>query len=284
LTYACIVLLASVLTGKGVILAAPAVFFIPGYVLTAAIFPRRGELTWAERVALSLALSISAVPILGLLLNATAFGVTTVSSANSLISFSILMGVVAYWRRTRIPFADRLSASITFSLEDLRESSHFELLITIALSVSILIVVLFATYVVLLPPPNQPFTSLYIEGPGSGVSYVNPICLNSSQSATITIGVRNREQTQMNYTLLVELVGIGLNPNSTGGNEPVTEINRSLLSRLDISLQHGQDWTKGYDFTIPNAGFWKIQVLLFSYPRSTSTYREVHFFARVPCG
>ncbi len=47
------------------------VLFVPGYVLIAALFPRKGDLDGIERIALSFGLSIAVVPLIGLGLNYT---------------------------------------------------------------------------------------------------------------------------------------------------------------------------------------------------------------------
>ena len=51
------------------------VLFIPGYVATEALFPGRG-LDLIERLALSVGLSLALVPLVGLLLNFTPWGIT----------------------------------------------------------------------------------------------------------------------------------------------------------------------------------------------------------------
>ncbi|MFP3976163.1 MAG: DUF1616 domain-containing protein, partial [Dehalococcoidia bacterium] len=50
------------------------VLFFPGYMLIAALFPRKESLDGIERVALSFGLSIAVVPLIGLVLNYTPWG------------------------------------------------------------------------------------------------------------------------------------------------------------------------------------------------------------------
>ena len=58
-----------------IILGLPFILFLPGYTLTAALFPRRTDLGSIERVALSFGLSIAVVPLIGLILNYTPWGI-----------------------------------------------------------------------------------------------------------------------------------------------------------------------------------------------------------------
>lgn len=51
------------------------VLFFPGYVFITALFPEKKELDNLERLALSLGLSIAIVPLIGLLLNYTPWGI-----------------------------------------------------------------------------------------------------------------------------------------------------------------------------------------------------------------
>ncbi len=65
--------------GEGNLLAILLVLFMPGYVLVAALFPggilpEKPEIDWIERIALSFGLSIAVIPLLGLLVNFTPWG------------------------------------------------------------------------------------------------------------------------------------------------------------------------------------------------------------------
>src|SRR5665648_1005599 len=54
------------------------VLFLPGYSLIAALFPAKDDLDGIERFALSVGLSIAVVPLMGLALNFTPFGIRLV--------------------------------------------------------------------------------------------------------------------------------------------------------------------------------------------------------------
>ena len=83
------------------------VLFLPGYSLVAALFPRKDDLDGIERIALSFGLSIAVVPLLGLALNYTPFGIRLVPVLLGLSLFTVLLAVVAGVRRVWMPEAER---------------------------------------------------------------------------------------------------------------------------------------------------------------------------------
>jgi len=83
------------------------VLFLPGYSLVAALFPRRDDLDGIERIALSFGLSIAVVPLLGLGLNYTQYGIRLVPVLLGLSLFTVLLAVVAGVRRGLVSDAER---------------------------------------------------------------------------------------------------------------------------------------------------------------------------------
>ncbi|MGD0952643.1 MAG: DUF1616 domain-containing protein [Methanotrichaceae archaeon] len=75
------------------------VLFLPGYALIAALFPRKDDIDSIERVALSFGLSIAVVPLIGLGLNYTPWGIRLVPVVISLCLFTVMMSVAAHLRR-----------------------------------------------------------------------------------------------------------------------------------------------------------------------------------------
>lgn len=83
------------------------VLLLPGYVLIAALFHRKGDLDWIERVTLSLGFSIVVASLIGLLLNYTPWGIRLNSVLISLSVFIISLSIVAAFRRIRLPVDER---------------------------------------------------------------------------------------------------------------------------------------------------------------------------------
>jgi len=95
-----------------VVLGLLLVLFLPGYSLIAALFPRRDDLDGIERIALSFGLSIAVVPLIGLGLNYTPFGIRLVPILAVLSVFTVSLAVIAGVRRCWLPEADRFVVEI----------------------------------------------------------------------------------------------------------------------------------------------------------------------------
>lgn len=80
------------------ILGLPMVLFFPGYALIAALFPGKDDLDGIERVALSFGLSIAVVPLLGLGLNYTPWGIRLIPILITLVIFTLGMCVITRMR------------------------------------------------------------------------------------------------------------------------------------------------------------------------------------------
>jgi len=80
------------------------VLWLPGYSLTKALFPKRAEkdasegLDLLERIALSIGLSLALVPMIGLLLNYTPWGIRLTPITISLLAFTAVAATAAVAR------------------------------------------------------------------------------------------------------------------------------------------------------------------------------------------
>lgn len=264
----------------GNLLAILLVLFVPGYVLVAALFPKNSEIDWIERIALSFGLSIAVVPLLGLLLNFTPFGIRFAPVVATIALFTVAVGYAAYWRRMRELPERRLAASITLGLPEWKEYSVLDKGLTVALTASIVVAGGTLAYVVLTPRPGETFTEFYILGPGGNASGY-PTRLNVSQNGTVIMGVVNHEGAAVNYTVRVDLVGVVIVYNATSGFNETVEVNRTTWSWFNASVDDGANWTQPYTFSIGSAGLWKVQFLLFRDRDLAHDYRELHLYVTV---
>jgi len=77
------------------------VLYMPGSMLIEALYPRGEDLDGLERLALSIGLSLAVVPLLGLLLNYTPWGIRLTPIMISLAVFTEVMTVTALIRKYR---------------------------------------------------------------------------------------------------------------------------------------------------------------------------------------
>ncbi len=77
------------------------VLYIPGFTLVEALYPKDTDLDPLERLALSLGLSLAVVPLIGLVLNYTPWGIRLTPVVSALSTFSITLATVAAYRRFR---------------------------------------------------------------------------------------------------------------------------------------------------------------------------------------
>ncbi len=92
-----------------VLFSVPVILFIPGYVLIAALFPEKKSIDGIERFALSIGLSIAVVPLIGLVLNYTPFGIRLDSIVTSLFIIILAMMIITVYRRASIPEEERFA-------------------------------------------------------------------------------------------------------------------------------------------------------------------------------
>ena len=256
------------------------VFFVPGYLLTALLFPGQTSIDWIERLALSLGLSVAVVALSTLLLNYTPWGVRLIPIVMAVVVFSVLVGIAAYRERLRLSPHDRLSATIEIARPAFREYRPIEKVLVVILLTSILLAGFTLLYIVTRPAPSAPFTQFYIDGPGGNASGY-PTRLNISQPGTVFLGIVNHEAVNMSYRIRVDLVGIQIVYNPGTMTNETMEVNRTTWSTINVTLRNGQNWTLPYTFRIDLKGVWKVQFLLFKEADISSSYRELHLFVRV---
>src|SRR2546427_2490943 len=199
-------------TGEGSLVGILVVLFAPGYVSVATLFPNsvtptKPAIDWIERIALSFAISIAVVPVLGLLLNSTPWGIGFAPTVVTITLFTVVVGLVAYWRRMRLPPDLRLSAALDLVMPRWGEYSLFDKCTTIALSLGIVVSGVTLAYILENPRPGKTFTDFYILGPGGNASGY-PTALNVSQIGSVVLGIANHEAANVNYTVHIDLVGV----------------------------------------------------------------------------
>ena len=110
------------------IIGVPFLLFFPGYVLVSALFPRQEDIGAIERIALSFGLSIAVVPLIGLLLNYTEWGIRLEPVLYSVSAFVLAMSIIAMIRRARIPSELRFAIHFRSKLKNIQKGPVDKLL------------------------------------------------------------------------------------------------------------------------------------------------------------
>jgi uncharacterized membrane protein len=192
------------------VLGLPLVLFLPGYALIALLFPTKTGLEGIERAALSVGMSVAIVPLIGLVLDNTSFGIREIPLLASLSVFIILACAGAYVRRRQLPEDKTFEVSFKASARSLlvevlgKPESSTEKTLRIFLAISVLTLVGAVAYVTIVPHQQDPFTEFYILGPeGKADNYTTEYV--KGESGTVIIGIANHEHRTVNYTLDVRL-------------------------------------------------------------------------------
>ncbi len=246
------------------ILGIPMVLFLPGYALIAALFPRKNDLDGIERLALSFGLSIAVVPLIGLGLNFTPFGIRLVPILVSLSVFTLAMLLIAYHRRSQIsederfevPFSSNFS---TLKMEVFGSKTRIDRILSLILILSILVSIIVLIYVIVTPKEGEKFTEFYILG-NNGKAEDYPKQLEAGKNSSVIIGITNHEYMMNNYTLKILLV-----------NE--------TLRTLTVPLMHNSTYEERVFFTTDKKGEnMKLEFLLFKEDNLTTPYRDLHLW------
>jgi len=225
-----------------IILGLPLMLFIPGYALSAALFPRQEVLDTIERVALSFGLSIASVALTGLILNYTPLGIKLEPVLYSVSGFTFAVSLIALWRRAVIPTEERFSINIRLGLPGW-QGSIFNKCLSILLAVVMLGSLAMLVYVIAVPGDEEAFTEFYIMEPvdtaaypavfilnGDGVIRVGygsnePVYIDES-NGRIILGIINNEGEQTTYRVGIMVddapLDISLGGDSVGYIESIT--------------------------------------------------------------
>jgi len=254
------------------ILGLPLVLFLPGYALIAALFPAKSDLDGIERTALSFGLSIAVVPLIGLGLNYTPWGIRLLPILISLSIFTFAMCGLAYLRRGKLPEADAFKVpfremALSLKAEILEKPEPgLDRALTIILVLSILLSVTTLVYVIITPKEGEHFTEFYILGP-EGMADNYPTNYTLGESGKVIVGIVNHEYRPVNYTMELRLE------------------NRSLPLPEDmqqVTLAHNETWEKSLTLTPPVEGKdMKLEFLLFNETDKDVPYRDLHLWVNV---
>ncbi|CAG0957113.1 hypothetical protein METP2_00561 [Methanosarcinales archaeon] len=250
-----------------IIFALPLLLFLPGYMLIAIIFPKRGELSSIERFTFSIGFSIAITVFDGFGLNYTRWGFKSDSitiSLSLIIGMFFLLTLIQRWRYGKESYGFTLSDIRSFyyilkNKEPETGPDHaLEKMLIKTMIISILIVSAMVIYTKVNTEPEK-FTSLYILGAdGKAENYLTEVSIG--EPYTILVGVENYEYAPVYYMLRVNFGG-------------------KILKEYPIILDHNNRWLNNVTVipelasSIASGNKTKLEIDLF---KDNKSYRSVH--------
>jgi uncharacterized membrane protein len=227
-----------------IILGLPFILFFPGYVLMAALFPRRGGMGNAERMALSLGMSIIVVSLIGLILNYSWWGISLEAALYSIAPFILTMSIIAWFRRKRLPREERFGIEFQLGIPSLGIGT-LDKVLSIILVVAIVAALGTLGYVIAAPKIGETFTEFYLLGL-SGKAMDFPQELRVGEEGKVIVGIINQERETVTYRVEVKIDGV--ENNQVEG----------------ITLEHDEKWEEEVSFVPPQKGErQRVEFLLF---------------------
>jgi uncharacterized membrane protein len=240
-----------------------------------------------ERFVLSFGLSIAIVPLLGLGLNFTPWGIRLEPILVSVILFTVVMVVVAYYARSRLPQDEQFRIHIGRVAASVREEfvpakkSRFGRILGIVLALAVLVTLVTAIYVITVPREGDPFTEFFILGMNrTAENYPDNII--PGQVYPMYVGVGNHEYRASRYTIETWMLFTEFD------NVTNSSMIRAMDpgDRLSISLAHNQTTIIPYNFSVNKTGYNRVEFLLFNEnvpgfevtgrDRINASYRDLH--------
>ncbi len=242
-----------------VVLGLPLVLFLPGYALVAALFPEEGEgptetedpqeastetdgagIDGIERVALSFGLSIAVVPLLGLVLNFTPWGIRLVPILVAVGGFTLAATALAARRRHELPEPERFAVPYETWGADARAElfepdSRADAALNVLLVLSVLLATASVAYAVAVPKQGEAFTEFYVlteNETGELVADNYPTEFVRGEARPVVVGIGNHEHEPTNYSVAVELQRVRFEDDA---GQPVNVFRSNATNTTNVS-------------------------------------------------
>ncbi|WP_049923588.1 DUF1616 domain-containing protein [Halopiger djelfimassiliensis] len=244
---------------------------VPGYVFLAVLFPEasdpepslRSGIDGIERAVLSVGLSLTIIPLVGLGLHFTPWGLRLGPIMVVLTGFTLVTTGAAAVRRWQLPENERFRVPYrewyrAGRSELLEPESRIDGTLNVLLVLSILLVIGVVTFAIVAPPAGEQFSAVYLlteDDDGELVADDFPREFVDGESREIVLGVDNHEHRPVEYTVVVleqraepisnETNASGSSTDTIGNGTTITE--QRELDRLQVNLDHNESWHHTYD-------------------------------------
>lgn len=248
--------------------------FLPGYAAIAALFPERvdttdkstsnalpvvtlpASITPLERIVFSFGASIAFVPLIGLLLDATPWGIRLVPMLLAVSAGTLAVTGLAIVRRWSIPEANRFRIPYRSWMAAMRAvvrafDRKRDGLVLFVLVGAIIFASGSVAYAVAGPSQSEQYSSVTLStetDDGDLVTEEYPTDLERGESGEIVLSIDNDEQETVTYTVVAVEQQV-----TSNGDEIIVQEQREL-ERFEERVEHGQTWTRTHEFEPTMAG------------------------------
>jgi len=237
--------------------------FVPGYTLTAALFPRRDHPDGIMRAALSFGLSVAILPVLALGLNALPWGIRPWPIVFSLSIWILSLGSIALWRRRALSPSDAMAIPPALALPAWWRSLGSRVQLRYIVGVAAVAGALIASTIVLTAwnPTTRP-TEFYLLGP-AGLAEDYPRAVATRRETQARLGITNREGVTARYRV-------------------EARSDAQLVAQIGpITLTDGATWEGPLRYALPHAGDnQQVDVFLF-HDDDPTPYRKLRLWIDV---
>lgn len=244
-----------------VVLALPFLLFFPGYTLMAALFPRRERMDAIDRIALSFGISIAIVPLIGLILNYSPWGIGLEPALYSVSSFILATSIIAWLRRRRLPEPEKFGINFQLRLPGW-DGSMRDKTLSVVLVFTILGALGILGYVIASPKTGEKFTEFRVLDTAGEVAHY-PQELSVGTAGNVILHIVNHEYQEVPYRIEIRSSGV-------------------IIKEVGpVKLQHEQKWEQKVGFTpISVGGNQKVEFVLFKVG-DDEPYQSLHLWLNV---
>lgn len=249
----------------------PILFFVPGYVLLAALFPAKspagttsvragstvdGGLELSTRLALSFGISVALLPVFAVALAFTPIGFGTTSLLGLLTVFVVVGAAVGAARRLRLPPearyrlpARRWAGDVVGFVTGPR--SRLGVAVNLLLVTSVLVAGTGFAYAVFVPPEDpqyEDFMLLTESADGEYVSSGYPTEFTRGEGQELVVGIANHRDEETTYSIVVEVQRV------RGQGSAFQVVERNELDRFGATVEAGETWYGPHEVAPEMAG------------------------------
>ncbi|MGA2913725.1 MAG: DUF1616 domain-containing protein [Methanoregula sp.] len=275
-----------------IVLAVPVILVIPGYCLLTALFPKNSDIDLIMRMVLSIGLSIAIVPLIGLGLNFTPWGIRLDPIVISLTLFTLVTVIVSHFQRAILPSEERFRMPFSEIAGAFRREfltiggKKVDQILNVVLAIAILITIITAVYMITVPHEGEKFTEFFILGENrTATSY--PAEIIPGQDYPMYVGVGNHEFGDVRYTIETWMLLTEFDNVTNSSHILAMDPN----DRLVVTLAHNETTIIPYNLSVKKSGYNRVEFLLFKdivyspqltgSDRINASYRELHLLVTV---